>query len=444
MAFLRRNKFLQKGAKNKNMDPAVIGCLVGLFIMIILSGFFSASETAFSTAQKARLQAMYDDGKKRAGKVLKLLDKYDKVLSTILVGNNIVNITGATLGTIIFASLIKDAGVANTVSTIVITVVVLIFGEITPKTIAKEIPESASMFFYPFISACMFLLYPICIAFTGWKKLMTKFFKVEKETGYAEEELLNLVETAENEGEIEAHESELIKSAIEFEDREVIDIMIPRVNVIAVDMRESNEEIYVKYVENGYSRLPVYSETIDKVVGILHEKDFFKYMHDGGVGDISTLLQKTLCVPSTMKISSVLQSIKRNKVHMAIVVDEFGGTMGIVTLEDILEELVGEIYDEHDSVEEFVKKIGETEYLVSGEENLEDLLEMLEVTLNENDEEERVDATTVGGFVTEQMNKIPENGETFSFKNLEFEITQATTTRVNEVRVKVIPVVEEE
>lgn len=426
------------------MDPAVIGCLVGLIITIIFSGFFSASETAFSTAQKARLQAMSDDGKKRAGKVLKLLDKYDKVLSTILVGNNIVNITSATLGTIIFASLIKDGGLANTVSTLVITIVVLIFGEITPKTFAKEIPESASMFFYPFIRACMFLLYPICIVFSGWKNLLTKMFKVEKETGYAEEELLNLVETAENEGEIEAHESELIKSAIEFEDREVIDIMIPRVNVVAVDTRESNEEIYSKYVESGYSRLPVYSETIDNVVGILHEKDFFKYMHDGKDEDFSSLLQKTLCVPSTMKISAVLHSIQRNKVHMAIVVDEFGGTMGIVTLEDILEELVGEIYDEHDDVEELVKKVSDNEYIVSGEENLEDLLDMLDVTLNENDEEERVDATTVGGFVTEQMNKIPEKGEAFSFKNLEFEITQASTTRVTEVRVKVFAQIEEE
>ena len=426
------------------MDPAVIGCLVGLIIMIILSGFFSASETAFSTAQKARLQAMSDDGKKKAGKVLKLLDKYDKVLATILVGNNIVNITSATLGTIIFASLIKDGGVANTVSTAVVTIVVLIFGEITPKTIAKEIPEESTMFFYPFIRVCTFILYPICIIFSGWKNLLTKIFKVEKETGYAEEELLNLVETAENEGEIEAHESELIKSAIEFEDREVIDIMIPRVNMIAVDTRESKEDIYTKYVESGYSRLPVYSETIDNVIGILHEKDFFKYMHDGQDGDFTSLLQKTLCVPSTMKISAVLQSIQRSKVHMAIVVDEFGGTMGIVTLEDILEELVGEIYDEHDDVEELVKKISDNEYLVSGEENLEDLLEMLDVTLNENDEEERVDATTVGGFVTEQMNKIPVAGEAFSFKNLEFEITQASTTRVTEVRVKVLAKIEEE
>lgn len=444
MAFLRGIDFLQKGVNKTKMDPAVIGCLVGLIIMIILSGFFSASETAFSTAQKARLQAMSDDGKKKAGKVLKLLDKYDKVLATILVGNNIVNITSATLGTIIFASLIKDGGIANTVSTAVITIVVLIFGEITPKTIAKEIPEASSMFFYPFIRACMFILYPVCIIFSAWKNLITKVFKVEKETGYAEEELLNLVETAENEGEIEAHESELIKSAIEFEDREVIDIMIPRVNMIAVDSRESKEDIYIKYVESGYSRLPVYCETIDNVIGILHEKDFFKYMHDGENVEFNSLLQKTLCVPSTMKISSVLQSIQRSKVHMAIVVDEFGGTMGIVTLEDILEELVGEIYDEHDDVEELVKKISDNEYVVSGEENLEDLLEILGVTLNENDEEERVDATTVGGFVTEQMNKIPVAGEAFSFKNLEFEITQASTTRVTEVRVKVLAVIEEE
>lgn len=425
------------------METGDIVVLVALIVMIILSGMFSASETAFSTAQKARLQAMADDGKKGAGKVLKFLDKYERILSTILIGNNIVNITGATLGTILFASLISNNDIANTVSTIVITVVVLIFGEITPKTIAKERPEKAAIGFYPFIILCYYVLYPFNLIFSGWKKLMSKIFKFKKEASYTEEELINIVENAEEEGEIEAHESELIRSAIEFEDREVIDIMVPRVNMVSVDIEDSLEEIYSTYTESGYSRLPVYKDTIDNIVGIIHEKDFYRFMHDGGT-DINKIIQKTLCVPSSMKISSVLREIQHNKVHLAIVVDEFGGTMGIVTLEDILEELVGEIYDEHDAVEELCKKISDTEYVVAGEQNLEELLETLDITLNENDEEERVDATTVGGFVTEQMDKIPTVGEKFTFKNLDVEITDATETRVNEVKIIVGEKEEEE
>ena len=426
------------------MNPDDIGVLVALLIMVVVSGMFSAAETAFSTAQKARLQAMADDGQKRAGKVLKFLDKYERILSTILIGNNIVNITAATLGTILFTSLIKNNDdIANTVSTVVVTVVVLIFGEITPKTIAKERPEKAAMGFYPFIIACYYILYPFNLVFSGWKKLMSKIFKFKKEASYTEEELINIVENAENEGEIEAHESELIRSAIEFEDSEVIDIMIPRVNVISVDIEDSVEEIYNKYIESGYSRLPVYKDTIDNIVGIIHEKDFYKFMHDGET-DISKIIQKTLCVPSSMKISSVLREIQHNKVHLAIVVDEFGGTMGIVTLEDVLEELVGEIYDEHDAVEELCKKISDNEYIVAGEENLEVFLELVDITLNENDEEERIDATTIGGFVTEQMDKIPTVGEKFTFKNLDIEIIDASETRVNEVKITVNEPIKEE
>ncbi len=419
------------------MDPAAIWSLVALIILIVLSAIFSASETAYSTASRTRLQTYVEDGNKRAKSVLKLLDNYDKILSTLLVGNNIVNITAATLGTILFASLIADAGVANTVSTAVITVVVLIFGEITPKTVAKEKPESFAMGIYPFIRFCMWILYPITIVFTGWKWLLSKVFRFKKEVTFTEEELITIVETAESEGEIEAHESELIRSAIEFEDSEVIDIMIPRVNVVALNVEEDVEGVYDKYVESGYSRLPVYRETIDNIVGVLHEKDFYRYMHDGGK-HVEEIVQKTLCVPTSMKVSSVLREMQGAKVHMAIVVDEFGGTMGIVTLEDILEELVGEIYDEHDDVEELRKQISDNVYLVSGEENLEDLLDDLDVSLNENIEEERIDATTVGGFVTEQMDKIPSVGEEFMFKNLKFEITQVSETRVQEVKLTVL------
>ena len=424
------------------MDGGAIGVLIALIIMIILSGVFSGSEMAYSTCQRARLQTMADDGNKGAAKVLKLLDKYDKILSAILIGNNIVNITGATLGTILFAVFIPQAELANTISTIVVTVVVLIFGEITPKIFAKEKPEMFAIRFYYFTVFCIYLFYPLNMIFSGWRWLICKIFKIKKEASITEEELINIVETAENEGEIEAHESELIRSAIEFEDREVIDVMVPRVNVIAVSIEDSAEEIYNKYIESGYSRLPVYKDTIDNIVGILHEKDFYKQIHDHS-GEIKDIIQTTLCVPSSMKISSALHEIQRNKVHMAIVVDEFGGTMGVVTLEDILEELVGEIYDEHDDVEELFRSVGDDTYIVNGEENLEEMFEKLGVTLNEDDEEEQIDATSAGGFVTEIMGKIPTEGEKCTFKNLEIEILKATATKVVEIKIKVLPQEEE-
>jgi CBS domain containing-hemolysin-like protein len=293
--------------------------------------------------------------------------------------------------------------------------------------------------FYYFTVFCIYLFYPLNVVFSGWRWLICKLFKVKKEASITEEELINIVETAENEGEIEAHESELIRSAIEFEDREVIDVMVPRVNVVAIEIEDSAEEIYQKYVESGYSRLPVYKDTIDNIVGILHEKDFYRQIHDHS-GEIKDIIQTTLCVPSSMKISSALHEIQRNKVHMAIVVDEFGGTMGVVTLEDILEELVGEIYDEHDDVEELFRKISEDTYVVSGEENLEEMFENLDITINENEEDEQIDATSVGGFVTEIMDKIPQEGEKCSFKNLEIEILKATSTKVVEIKIKVLPI----
>ena len=235
----------------------------------------------------------------------------------------------------------SDSGLATTVSTIVMTVTVLIFGEITPKLFAKENPEKFAMIFYPLLRALMFVLTPINVIFSGWKWLLRKIFKFQKSSTVTEGELLTIVETAENEGELKEHESQLIRSAIEFEDLDVKDVMIPRVNVVAVEETASMESIYEKLTENGFSRMPVYSGSIDQIVGIIHEKDFYALMHDGGKS-IKGIIQSSVCVSPSMKISTVLRMLQKEKVHMAIVVDEFGGTEGIVTLEDIIEELVGE------------------------------------------------------------------------------------------------------
>lgn len=420
------------------MDGTQIGLLLAIIILIMLSGYFSASEMAFTSVNKIRLMNMEANGNKRAGAVLRATENFDKLLSTVLVGNNIVNITSASIATLFFDSLIKSANLATTVSTVVMTVVVLIFGEITPKLFAKEKPEAFAMLFYPLLKMLMIVLTPINLIFSGWKWLLRKIFKFKKTSTITEGELLTIVETAENEGELQEHESQLIRSAIEFEDLDVKDIMIPRINVIAVEENSDMESVYDKFVQHGFSRMPVYAENIDAVVGIIHEKDFYALLHDGGK-DIKSIIQSSVCVSSSMKISTVLRMLQKAKVHMAIVVDEFGGTEGIVTLEDILEELVGEIYDEHDEIEILFKKVDDKTFIVSGDENVEDMYEKLDLSAPDDTE-----STTVSGYITELMDKIPQTGEKLTLKNIEIEVTKASAKHVQEVKVTLLENEEEE
>ena len=420
------------------MDGTQIGLLLAIIILIMLSAYFSASEMAFTSVNKIRLMNMEANGNKRAGAVLRATENFDKLLSTVLVGNNIVNITSASIATLFFDSLIKSANLATTVSTVVMTVVVLIFGEITPKLFAKEKPEACAMLFYPLLKMLMIVLTPINLIFSGWKWLLRKIFKFKKTSTITEGELLTIVETAENEGELQEHESQLIRSAIEFEDLDVKDIMIPRINVIAVEENSDMESVYDKFVQHGFSRMPVYAENIDAVVGIIHEKDFYALLHDGGK-DIKSIIQSSVCVSSSMKISTVLRMLQKAKVHMAIVVDEFGGTEGIVTLEDILEELVGEIYDEHDEIEILFKKVDDKTFIVSGDENVEDMYEKLDISAPDDTE-----STTVSGYVTELMDKIPQTGEKLTLKNIEIEVTKASAKHVQEVKVTLLENEEEE
>ena len=414
------------------MDGGQIGLLLAIVVLIVFSGFFSASEMAYTSVNKIRLLNMEQNGNKRAGKVLRETENFDKLLSTILVGNNIVNITASSLATLLFTSLILNASLAATVSTIVLTVVVLIFGEITPKLFAKEKPEACAMTFYPLLKLFMYVLLPINFIFSGWKWLLRKMFKFEKTSSVTEDELLTIVETAENEGEIAEHESQLIRSAIEFEDLDVKDVMIPRVNVIAVEENSEMEHIYDTFVKNGFSRMPVYSETIDAIVGVIHEKDFYALLHDGGKS-VKSIIQPSVCVSSSMKISTVLRMLQKAKIHMAIVVDEFGGTEGIVTLEDILEELVGEIYDEHDEIEILFRPIDDKNFIVSGDENVEEMFEKLSLNIPDD-----ISATTVSGFVIELMDKIPVVGEVLALEKLQIEVTKANTKHVQEVKVTLV------
>ena len=413
------------------MTPTQVGLLIVLIISVFLSAFFSSAETAFTSVNRVRLHTLEANGVKWAKRVGKMIDNYDKLLTTVLIGNNIVNIVGSSLATVFFVSVIADSSTAVTVSTVVMTLAVLIFGEITPKTIAKEHPEGFARAFSGILWFLEIIFFPLTWIFSQWKKLLLKIFKFKKSPGITEDELLTYVETAHSEGGIDEHESELIRSAIEFEDLDVGDIMVHRVGVVAISDDESMESVAKKFRENGFSRMPVYSGTIDTVIGIVHEKDFLIATLDGAE-NFKKCIQNTVCLSENMKISAALRMMQKGKIHMAIVVDEYGGTSGIVTMEDILEELVGEIYGEHDEVEEFIKSVDDGVFIVNGNAPLLDVFDYLDVNVKEEFE-----SSSVGGWVTEQMEKIPVAGESFDYMNMHITVTRSTQKRVAEVKITV-------
>lgn len=409
-----------------------------LVALLILSAFFSATETAFTSLNRTRLKLLADDGKKSAKKALKHADNYDRLLYTILIGNNIVNLTLATISTLLFRSLITNSeSLSATLSTIISTIAVLIFGEITPKTLAKEFPEKVAMFVAPIMDFFTIILYPLNLVFTGWKLLLKKVFKFKSEDVITEQELLTYVEEANEDGTLDNNETELISSAIEFNDAEVGDILVPRVNVIAVEENTPMKDIRLVFSEHGFSRLPVYRRSIDTIIGMIHEKDFYA-AYTSGATNIKGIVTSMALATEHMKISALLRSMQKQKVHMATVVDEYGGTLGIVTLEDILEELVGEIWDEHDEVVDYFTKLDDEHYLVDG--NAE-LTEFFEIFSQEEDEES--DSNTVSGWIIERSGDIPPIGYTFDYNNLTVTVTKRTLKKVLEVKVEIRPAEED-
>lgn len=424
-------------------DPDPLSTILSsifIVVLVLFSGFFSATETAFSSVNRTKLKLKAQGGNKSAQNALKLLDKFDKLLSTILVGNNLVNITLSVLFNNIFESVIPDPAVSGIVSVAVSTVIVLTFGEITPKMIAKENSERICMAFgYP-IRAIQIILYPITIVFTGLKFVLNKIFKSRDDDKITEEELLSMVEEAQEDGSLDSQERELISSAIEFDDCEVQDILVPRVNVIAVPTNMTMDKIKAIFLEYNYSRLPVYKDSIDQIVGMIHNIDFFTAL-EKGEKNINNYITPVAVATEHMKISALLKSMQRQKVHMAVVVDEYGGTLGIVTLEDILEELVGEIWDEHDEVVNYFTKIDDENYLVDGRAELDDFFK--EFNIDEN-ETENFDSQTVSGWVIEQFGEIPKKSQSFDFKNLTIVANKLTARKIIDVKVKINPHVNDE
>ena len=409
------------------MDDGSITLLAALIVLIAFSAFFSASETAFSSLNQIRLKSRAEEGDASAARVLAMAEKYDKLLSSILIGNNIVNIAAASIGTVLFTKWLGEERGA-TASTIVLTIVVLIFGEVTPKTLAKEMPETIATAVSPVLNLLMTLFTPLTWLFSQWKKLLGHFVHSSESDTITEGELITMVSEAENDGELTDRESQLIRSAIEFDDVEVEEILTPRVDVVAVEDDISLEELAQTFAESGYSRLPVYHDTVDNIIGVVHEKDFYIARLKKTV-TMEDLIAPTLYTTGSTQISQLLRTLREQHHHMAVVVDEYGGTEGIITLEDILEELVGEIWDEHDEATEDFRQQSDGSWLVSGSASVDDLYETLDLP-----EDEDIDSNTVNGLVQEKTHHLPKVGDHFQLNDYEGVVTRTARRRVTEVR----------
>lgn len=403
--------------------------IIIIVVCVILSAYFSATETAFSTFNRIRVKNMAEKGNKKADLVLRLSDNYDSLISAILIGNNIVNILASTMGALVFGTYIVNQDVASAVNTAVLTVVILIFGEISPKTMAKNNPESFALFSAPIINVVRIILFPFIFIFNMWQKLLAKLFKNKDDQGMTEEELISIIEEAEEDGDIDKEESDLIKSAIEFGDLEVGDIFTPRIDITALPVSADKETVAKTFSESGYSRLPVYDGDLDNVVGILYYKDFYTVAYKTNV-PLHEIIKPVIYVAKTQPVNELMKDLQEKQLHMAVVTDEFGSTSGIVTLEDILEEIVGEIWDEHDEIIEEIKEVGENEYVVSGKANTEKLFDELDIDIDDE-----IDAVTVGGWAMEVLGKIPEVGDTFEEHGVAVEVLEMDGRRVESVHV---------
>ena len=410
------------------MDSASIGMIVALVILVMFSAYFSATETAFTSLNRIRMKTKADNGNRAAARALAISEEYDKMLTTILIGNNIVNISATTVATVLCTKWFHEYG--PTVSTVALTIIILIFGEVSPKSLAKESPERWAMTAAPLLKVLMILLTPLSVMFGAWKKLMSKVIQGGEDDGITEEELVGMVEQAENEGGLDEHESDLIRNAIEFNNLDVSDILTPRVDLVAADEESSMEEIASLFAESGYSRIPLYHDTVDNIVGVIHEKDFYAARYRGETM-VKNLKSPVFYTTGNTKISDLLRILQKNKAHMAVVVDEYGGTEGIATLEDILEELVGEIWDEHDEVIENFQKQSDGSYIIACSAALDDMYDLFQVR-------GECDAATVSGWVLEQVGRVPEAGDHFQAEGLDVTVTKVEHRRVLEIQVRVL------
>jgi len=413
--------------------------LISLAVLLCFSAFFSACEMAFSSLNRIKLKSLAVKSR-RARLALKMLEVYDKLLSTVLIGNNAVNIAASALATALFIGLFGSKGVS--IATLVMTVLLLVIGDISPKTLAKESPELTALRAAPLLRVFVWLLTPVNFLLSAWKKFLMKIFPVKLDRSTTEDELLTFVEEVRQEGGINIQEEQMIRQVIGFDELKVSGIFTPRIDVEAVSLDATVEDIDRKFIETGFSRLPVFRDTIDNITGIIILKDFSHEVMKG-LKTPAQIVKPVVFVPKTIKIARLLGTLQEKKAHMAVVVDEHGGTLGVVTIEDIVEELVGEIWDEHDEVVEPVKKLADGSFIVLGSVSFKDMLEAVaEGDICSDDTPENfaspeVPDTTVANWCMENLGRLPRAGETLSWHYLTIKILRVIKQRIMEVKINI-------
>ncbi|MDF0726872.1 hemolysin family protein [Cytobacillus sp. S13-E01] len=413
------------------MAELPLNTIILLVVLIFLSAFFSSSETAFSSVNRIRLKNYVDENRRGSKKALYISDNFDKALSTILVGNNIVNIAAASIS----AKVATDLFGGNTglvVSTVVMTILILIFGEVLPKSFAKENAESFTLQISGVLLLLMRIFTPITYLFVLLKNMASKLIKSTNESpSVTEEEIKVMIDLSEEEGVIDNKEKELVHRSLDFNDILVGEILTPRIDMSAIEVSQPIDDVLAMFLEERYSRVPVYEDNIDNIIGVLSEREFLSHLVQKKEIIIRELVRDPFFVVESMKISMLLPELQKSKTHMAIVVDEFGGTSGLITLEDILEEIVGEIWDEHDEKIKIFNKIDDNNYEFNAEIPLDEFVKIMNV------EEPESTYHTLGGWIFESIERVPSNGEQFDYVNLTLTVTEVENRRIRKVMVNI-------
>ena len=410
----------------------ILGIVIGL--LILCSSFFSCIETAFSCVSTARLKNEESKGNKKAKNALFITENFDKALTTILIGNNVVNLGCSSLATVLCMNIFQNFAAA--ISTGLTTILVLTFGEIIPKCIGKEKSEAVALNTAIILKGLMIVLTPLSFLFIAIKTGALKLLNIRNDSPtVTEDELKYIIEHSENEGVLEEEESEMVQSALEFDEKSAFEVLTPRVDMLALDIGDDFETNKNKILTERYSRVPVYKENLDNILGILYTRDYLEELIDGKTPDIKLLINDAFFTYKSRKLSALMNDLRKNQVNMAIVTDEYGGTLGIVTMEDLIEEIVGEIYDEDEDIEKEYTKLRENCYFVSGDLEFDQLLELTDREDFDNDTESH----TVGGFIFEHMGRIPKEGDKFEIDGLSFEVYKVEERRIISAIVKVDP-----
>lgn len=410
----------------------ILGIVIGL--LILCSSFFSCIETAFSCVSTARLKNEESKGNKKAKNALFITENFDKALTTILIGNNVVNLGCSSLATVLCMNIFQNFAAA--ISTGLTTILVLTFGEIIPKCIGKEKSEAVALNTAIILKGIMIVLTPLSFLFIAIKTGALKLLNIRNDSPtVTEDELKYIIEHSENEGVLEEEESEMVQSALEFDEKSAFEVLTPRVDMLALDIDDDFETNKNKILTERYSRVPVYKENLDNILGILYTRDYLEELIDGKTPDIKLLINDAFFTYKSRKLSALMNDLRKNQVNMAIVTDEYGGTLGIVTMEDLIEEIVGEIYDEDEDIEKEYTKLRENCYFVNGDLEFDQLLELTDREDFDNDTESH----TVGGFIFEHMGRIPKEGDKFEIDGLSFEVYKVEERRIISAIVKVDP-----